>query len=105
MFPSKNDGVALICAPIPVEMAQRCHAIGKQLTDLLPRETETNNAVACVTRRELMHVTLFHTSHPGDLANAKLRFPQDVAQLNTMCTRFAPFRMAPSRCSWPPRVP
>ncbi|EGZ04594.1 hypothetical protein PHYSODRAFT_566822 [Phytophthora sojae] len=96
VFPSKNDGVALICAPIPVEMAQRCHAIGKQLTDLLPRETETNNAVACVTRRELMHVTLFHTSHPGDLApNAKLRFPQDVAQLNTMCTRFAPFRMAP----------
>ncbi|KAE9341231.1 hypothetical protein PF008_g10724 [Phytophthora fragariae] len=95
-FPNENDGVALICAPIPAEMAERCHAIGKQLTDLLPREPETSNAVACVTRRELMHVTLFHTSHPGDLApNARLRFPQDVAQLKTMCSRFAPFRMAP----------
>ncbi|KAG3141333.1 hypothetical protein PC128_g25003, partial [Phytophthora cactorum] len=63
---------------------------------LLPREPETGNAVACVTPRELMHVTLFHTSHPGDLApNARLRFPQDVAQLKTMCTRITPFRMAP----------
>jgi hypothetical protein len=96
VFPSENDGVALICAPIPVEMAARCHAIGKQLTDLLPREPETDNAVACVTRRELMHITLFHTSHPGDLApNARLRFPQDVEQLKAMCKCFAPFRMAP----------
>ncbi|KAG2783238.1 hypothetical protein Pcac1_g6685 [Phytophthora cactorum] len=96
MFPTENDGVALICAPIPIEMAERCHAVGKELTDLLPREPETGNAVACVTPRELMHVTLFHTSHPGDLApNARLRFPQDVAQLKTMCTRITPFRMAP----------
>ncbi|KAG7391132.1 thiosulfate sulfurtransferase (rhodanese)-like domain-containing protein 2 [Phytophthora pseudosyringae] len=96
LFPTENDGVALICAPIPLEMAERCHAVGKELTDLLPREPETSNAVACVTRRELMHITLFHTSHPGDLApNARLRFPQDVAQLQTMCTRFAPFCMTP----------
>ncbi|KAL3665104.1 hypothetical protein V7S43_009736 [Phytophthora oleae] len=95
-FPTENDGVALICAPIPVEMATLCHAIGTELTNLLPREPETNNAVACVTHRELMHITLFHTSHPGDLApNARLRFPQDVAQLKEMCAHFAPFRMAP----------
>ncbi|POM78471.1 Hypothetical protein PHPALM_3992 [Phytophthora palmivora] len=96
VFPTENDGVALICAPIPAEMAERCYAIGKELTDLLPRESETNHAVACVTQQELMHVTLFHTSHPGDLApNARLRFPQDVEQLKAMCLRFAPFRMAP----------
>ncbi|ETI48642.1 hypothetical protein F442_07403 [Phytophthora nicotianae P10297] len=96
VFPTENDGVALICAPTPIEMAERCHTIGKELMDLLPREPETGNAVACVTRRELMHVTLFHTSHPGDLApNARLRFPQDVAQLKTMCTHIAPFRMVP----------
>ncbi|OWZ18172.1 hypothetical protein PHMEG_0007787 [Phytophthora megakarya] len=96
VFPSENDGVALICAPIPVEMAERCFAIGTELADLLPREPDTNHAVACVTPRELMHITLFHTSHPGDLApNAKLRFPQDVEQLKTMCLRFSPFRMAP----------
>ncbi|UIZ24041.1 hypothetical protein KXD40_008244 [Peronospora effusa] len=95
-FLTENDGVALICAPMPEKMAERCHAIGTQLTDLLPRELETNNAVACVTRRDLMHITLFHTSHPGDMApNARLRFPQDVAQLQAMCMHVAPFEMTP----------
>ncbi|EEY62276.1 uncharacterized protein PITG_14207 [Phytophthora infestans T30-4] len=96
VFSSENDGVGLVCAPIPLDMAERCHSIGRELTDLLPREPETDNAVACVTPQGLMHVTLFHTSHPGDLApNAKVRFPQDVAQLKTMCTRISPFRMEP----------
>ncbi|CAH0479178.1 unnamed protein product [Peronospora belbahrii] len=95
-FSTENNGVALICAPIPKEMAERCHVIGTQLTDLLPREIETNNAVACVTRRDLMHITLFHTSHPGDLApNARLHFAQDIAQLKAMCMHLAPFQMVP----------
>ncbi|KAF4317789.1 hypothetical protein JM18_005043 [Phytophthora kernoviae] len=98
VFPSENDAVALICAPVPSEMAKRCHDIGTQLTELLHREPESNNAVSCVTRQELMHVTLFHTSHPGDLApDAKLRFPEDITQLKAMCKHFAPFCMAPVR--------
>ncbi|KAG7397866.1 thiosulfate sulfurtransferase (rhodanese)-like domain-containing protein 2 [Phytophthora boehmeriae] len=98
VFPSENDAVALICAPIPEEMAKRCHDIGTHLTELLPREPKTNNAVSCITRQDLMHVTLFHTSHPGDLApNAKLRVPEDISQLKAMCKRFAPFCMAPVR--------
>ncbi|CEG38079.1 uncharacterized protein PHALS_08174 [Plasmopara halstedii] len=96
IFSSDSDGVAIICLPIPKMMAKRCYAIGKELTELLPRERETGNAVAYVTRLELMHVTLFHTSHPNDIApNARRHFPQDVAQLKTMCTRIAPFRMIP----------
>ncbi|RLN48721.1 hypothetical protein BBJ28_00001468 [Nothophytophthora sp. Chile5] len=96
VLPSEDDMVALICAVIPPAMAQRCRKIGEQLTELLPREPETDNAVAYVNRLDLMHVTLFHTSHPEDLApNAKSRRAADVAQLTAMGTHFAPIRMAP----------
>ncbi|KAI9909047.1 hypothetical protein PsorP6_014555 [Peronosclerospora sorghi] len=98
VFPSDTDGVGLVCAPLCREMAQQCHVIGTRLTNLLPREPETHRPVACVTPLDLMHVTLFHTSHPKDLApDAKLRFSQDKVQLRNMCRQLAPFRLSPHR--------
>lgn len=97
VFPSDDDCVALICAEIPRDAAQVVHRVGAELIDLLPRRTD-GGAVGYVNELELMHITLFHTSHPDELApNAKARRSADIAQLTAMLERFGSFEIKPVR--------
>lgn len=98
MLPSETDAVSLIAAIVPSEAAKMIHSIGKEIVDLLPREPETDYATGYVNELEQMHVTLFHTSHPDDLApNAKARHPEDIVQLQALAQQFAPFQVSPVR--------
>lgn len=97
VLPSEDDAVALICAEIPPPEAEVCHQVAQELLALLPR-LDDGSAVAYVNELDLMHITLFHTSHPDELApNAKSRRDADVAQLTDMLKKFAAFYVKPVR--------
>ncbi|TYZ57242.1 hypothetical protein PybrP1_008799, partial [[Pythium] brassicae (nom. inval.)] len=96
-FPRDDDCVALICAEIPADAARVCHSVGEELVALLSRRPD-GGAVGYVNERELMHITLFHTSHPNELVpRAKTRRAADTAQLRDMLRGFAKFRVKPVR--------
>lgn len=97
VFAHEDDGVALICAEIPDDAAKVCHGIGEELIALLPTR-QHEEAVGYVNALDLMHITLFHTSHPEDLApRANTRRAADIAQLGAMLTRFSSFQVKPVR--------
>lgn len=97
VFPNDDDGVALICAEIPPPAAKVCHELAQELLALLPR-LDDGSAVAYVNELDLMHITLFHTSHPDELApNAKSRRSADIAQLTAMLEKFTAFYVKPVR--------
>lgn len=97
VFPHEDDCVALICAEIPHDAARVCHGVGEELIALLPRLAD-GSAVGYVNERDLMHITLFHTSHPDELTpHAKMRRATDIEQLREMLQGFAKFRVQPVR--------
>uniref|UniRef100_K3WW43 Uncharacterized protein n=1 Tax=Globisporangium ultimum (strain ATCC 200006 / CBS 805.95 / DAOM BR144) TaxID=431595 RepID=K3WW43_GLOUD len=96
-FEHEDDGVGLICAEIPREAALKCHAMGEELIALLPKR-ENDDAVGYVNELDLMHITLFHTSHPFDLApHANTRREADIEQLKQMLSGFSSFQVKPVR--------
>lgn len=97
-LPSEDDCVTLICAKVPDLTSRRWNAIGQEVMALLDGEDRGDYAPYFVNKHEFMHVTLFHTSHPAELApNAKIRCESDIAQLREMASGFQPFRMKPVR--------
>ena len=56
----QDEGVHLICVPVPQPIAQYCYDIGVALRSSLPHSSIYVNTM------ESMHITLYHTARPDD---------------------------------------
>ncbi|RLN48722.1 hypothetical protein BBJ28_00001469 [Nothophytophthora sp. Chile5] len=106
-----DDAVTVVCAEIPRAAAQQWQGITTAVVAAVrgePKGTGTRSDRVGTTAEsvyvsdpDVMHVTLFYTSHPDDLAPRNPgerkadRIEREVTQLRELATKFAPFRVTP----------
>lgn len=93
---NSTDRIQLVCAPMPKEMAAICRRTGELLASILQPE-DVKNWIH-VNEEEAMHMTLFHTSHPKDLApNALHRYEEQTQTLERFLKAYSPFEIIAKR--------
>lgn len=95
-LPSVEDAVTVLVAEIPTGMAEILHQAALEVLQALG-PSEEPSPTTYVSEKDIMHMTLFYTSHPDDLSTQpKLkRIPQEIALLRKLATQFEPFDVIP----------
>ncbi|KAG6622947.1 cAMP-specific 3' [Phytophthora cinnamomi] len=107
-FQHEGDAVTVVCAEIPRSAALQWGGITRQVLNALRGKTRescgggaTDLKDVYVSDQDIMHVTLFYTSHPDDLAPRKEneskseRIDREVTLLRELAMPFDPVRMTP----------
>lgn len=108
-FHHEDDAVTVVCAEIPQVAAQAWGGITNEILQALTGDgaeksatcASTNLTGVYVSDQDIMHVTLFYTSHPDDLAPRNAdehksdRAAREITLLRGMATAFEPIQMSP----------
>ncbi|KAE9031641.1 hypothetical protein PR003_g13136 [Phytophthora rubi] len=107
-FQHEDDAVTVVCAEIPRAAALQWGGITQEVLKALQGEPNCETAAVMdlkdvyVSDQDIMHVTLFYTSHPDDLAPRNVleelkseRFCREISLLKKLATQFEPVRMVP----------
>ncbi|KAG2822725.1 hypothetical protein PC116_g14635, partial [Phytophthora cactorum] len=111
-FQHDDDAVTVVCAEIPQAAAQQWGNItwevlaalqggATESNDMVQTQAVTNLKDVYVGDQSIMHVTLFYTSHPDDLAPRRAnehkseRLAREISLLREMATQFEPIHMVP----------
>ncbi|GMF40937.1 unnamed protein product [Phytophthora fragariaefolia] len=111
-FQHADDAVTVVCAEIPRAAALRWGGLTREVLEALQGDTTEGCEVTkaeevanlkdvYVSDQDIMHVTLFYTSHPDDLAprnaleSKSERLDREISLLRKLATRFEPFHMSP----------
>ncbi|KAH7461394.1 uncharacterized protein KRP23_14239 [Phytophthora ramorum] len=95
-FERQDDAVTVVCAEIPRAAAEQWSVITDEVLEALGGGGED----VYVSDRDIMHVTLFYTSHPDDLAPSgkkSERLAREISLLRELATQFEPIRMTPAK--------
>ncbi|ETN10835.1 hypothetical protein PPTG_09902 [Phytophthora nicotianae INRA-310] len=107
-FQNEDDAVRVVCAEIPQLTAQQWGNITQDVLNALHGTATENGDVVetelkdvYVSDLDIMHVTLFYTSHPDDLAPRRAdehkseRLSREISLLHQLSSQFKPIWLAP----------
>ncbi|OWY94126.1 hypothetical protein PHMEG_00036230 [Phytophthora megakarya] len=102
-FEHEDDAVTVVCAEIPQAAVRQWGEITREILQAFQGEHGTASKLKDVymSDQRIMHVTLFYTSHPDDLAPRRPderksdRLSREISLLRELTAEFDPIRMVP----------